>query len=465
MPSLNSILAGARTALMAQQAAVQVTSHNISNAATDGYTRQRPELVTNYPVFMPEGVFGTGVSLGNIGHLRDTLLDNTYRSQHSSFSTFERRAELLSRIEALYGEPSSTGLGATLDAFLSSWSDLANNPMNDTARSVLREAAQRLTGQFQRIAGGLEEVRSSAVSRLQNDVSELNRLTSEIATLNVRIVAAEVGGTTAGDLRDMRDRAIDRMAGLVPVNVVPHADGSVGISAQGALLVDGGVAVSIQVTSSGGTWNVTTGRGVNVPFTEGSIGATLSVLRTDIPAARAELDTIARAIVQDVNGLHRTGTNPLGQTGIDFFDPAGLDALSIALSADVLGSERNIAAGSGSVDVDGNPVYRAGATDVALAIAALRDTRGNPLLGGRSFGEFYDAAVTRVGLDVQGAGMSRETYDALARQSDIRRTSVSGVSTDEELVNLIRYQNAYAAAARVITAADEMLRTVIGMAS
>jgi len=463
MPSLNSILANARTALTAQQAAVQVTSHNIANASTDGYTRQRADLVQNFPVYMPEGAFGTGVHLGGIGHLRDSLLDTTYRSQQSSFATYERRSELLSRIEELYGEPSETGLGAALDSFLSAWNDLANHPLNETSRSVLRESAERLNGQFHRIATGLEHVRASAVTRLEQDVAELNRLTSEIADLNVRIVAAEVGGTTAGDLRDMRDRAIDRMSALVPVTVVRHADGSVGISAQGALLIDGAEAVSVEASSAGGTWAVTTSRGRVVPLTEGSIGATLTALRDDIPAARAEIDAIAHAIVEDVNALHRAGTNPLAQTGIDFFDPNGVDALTIALSADVAASPLAIAAGAGTVDANGDPVYQAGSTDVALAIAALRDATGNARLGGRSFGDAYNAAVTRVGLGVQSATISQETYEALAQQADARRVSVSGVSTDEELVNLIRYQNAYAAAARVVSAADEMLQTVIGM--
>jgi len=464
MPSLNSILANARTALSAQQAAVQVTSHNISNAATEGYTRQRPELVTNYPVFMPEGAFGTGVRLGGIGHLRDSLLDTTYRSHQSSYSTHERRSELLSRIEELYGEPSETGLAASLDSFLSAWSDLANNPLNETARAVLRESASRLTGQFHRLAAGLEQVRSSAVTRLEQDVSELNRVTREIADLNVRIVAAEVGGTTAGDLRDMRDRALDRMAELVPVTVVPHGDGSVGVSAQGALLVDGAEAVAVEASSAGGAWSIVSSRGRTLTLTEGSIGATLAALQTDIPNARAELDTLARAIVEDVNALHRTGTNPLAQTDVDFFDPNGLDALTISLSADVTADPRAIAAGTGTVDGGGNPLYQAGTTDIAMAIAALRDATGNPLLGGRSFGDAYDAAVTRVGRDVQSSTISRDTYQALAQQADTRRASVSGVSTDEELVNLIRFQNAYAAAARVVSAADEMLQTVIGMA-
>jgi flagellar hook-associated protein 1 FlgK len=197
------------------------------------------------------------------------------------------------------------------------------------------------------------------------------------------------------------------------------------------------------------------------------LGASIRVLTTDIPAARAELDAIARAVVGEVNAIHTTGTNPLGQTGIAFFDDFGdittVTAGNIALSAAVVADHRAIAAGAGVLDPNtGTVVYAAGTNDVAMGLAGLRNATVASL-GNDSIGGFYTSAVTRLGSDVRAASDGAEIHSALAAQADTRRLSVSGVSIDEELTQLIRFQNAYAAAARVITAADELFESVIGM--
>jgi flagellar hook-associated protein 1 FlgK len=214
---------------------------------------------------------------------------------------------------------------------------------------------------------------------------------------------------------------------------------------------------------------VITSRGLTLDATSsGSIPASLTVLNRDIPAARAQLDTMARAVVGDINAAHAAGTNPLGQTAIAFFDDFGnlasVSAANISLSSAVLADARAIAAGTGGTDpVTGNPVYKAGTGDIALAISQLRDATANPALGGASIGGFYAALVSKVGLEVRTANENTVAGNALVSQADIRRQSVSGVSIDEELVQLIRFQNAYAAAARVVTVADEMLQELVNM--
>ncbi|MGH7505954.1 MAG: flagellar hook-associated protein FlgK [Longimicrobiales bacterium] len=465
--SIGSILSNARSAMAASQAAINTTTHNIANAQTEGYSRKRVELVTGVPAMMPYGELGTGVRIQDIGRVRDRLLDVTFRNQTTNASAYNRRGELLSQIESLYGEPSASGLSSSLDVLWNSWADLGNDPQNDAARMVTRQAGQNVANQLERLAGGLDQLRETSDLRLRQEVGELNQYTAQVAALNQQIVAAESSGQTAGDLRDARDRAIDAIASIATVTVLERSDGSAAVIAGDATLVDGNDSQTLGVDTTGGTYRLVSARGTVVSAPGGSTGATMAVLNTDIPAAMTELDAIAQALVSSVNALHTTGMSPDGQTGINFFDDLGdvttVTARNLKLSDEVLADHRAIAAGAGVLDTStGTIVYAAGANDVATGLATLRD---DPLaaLGNRSIGAYYSTAVTRVGTDVRAAVDTAAVNETLASQADIRRQSVSGVSIDEELVQLIRFQNAYAAAARVITAADELFATVIDM--
>lgn len=467
--SIGSILSNARSALTGNQAAINVTAQNISNAETEGYSRKRAEIITANPYMTPDGQLASGIDVKNVTRIRDRLLDVAYRSSSSDAAGSRRRSELLGQIESLFGEPSTTGLSESLDRMFDAFSALAADPLSTADRTVVRSTAEQVIAQLRRFTSGLDQLAVTTAQRVTSDAAEVNRLTSEIAGLNVRIVAAEAGGQTAGDLRDMRDLAVDRLSTYLPVQVIERSSGAIGVSVSGAMLVDNADATTVSLDTTGGSYRLLTSRGLTIdPTSSGSIAAAITVLNKDIPAARAQLDTIARAIVGDINAAHATGTNPLGQTGINFFDDFGnlasVTAANIALSADVRADVRAISAGTGGTDpITGNPVYRAGTGDIALAISQLRDGTANPALGGTSIGAFYASLVSNVGLAVRNAGENAIANEAMVSQSDIRRQSVSGVSIDEELVQLIRFQNAYAAAARVVTVADEMLRELVNM--
>jgi flagellar hook-associated protein 1 len=465
--SIGSILSGARSALQANQAAINTTSQNIANAQTPGYSRQRIDLRAGTPQMLPYGSVGTGVVIHDIPRVRDAMLDMTFRSQSADASGSGRRSELLSQIEGLYAEPSPRDLAASLDAFWGSWSDLAAQPTNDAARMSVRQAGEQLAAQLNRLSGGLDRIAGDASLRVRQDVAQLNTYASNVAALNQQIVAAESSGKTAADLRDARDLALDAIASLASVQVIERANGSVAVVAGDATIVDGSAAATLEVATTGGVYGLRTTRGTSVDPAGGVIGAAITVLNDDVPAARAELDAIARALVTEVNAAHEGGVNPQGVTGVAFFDDQGdiatVTARMLSLSAAVRADHRAIAAGAGVTDPNtGMDVYAAGTNDVALALAGLRDTPSAGL-GGVAIGSYYASAAVRIGSDVRAAADNAAINETLASQADLRRLSVSGVSIDEELVKLIQFQNAYSAAARVITAADEMFETVLGM--
>ena len=473
--SFGGILSNARTALTAAQTAIGVTSDNIANASTPGYSRKRAEIASGYPLTMPEGQVGTGVFVRDIARLRDTLLDRSFRDASSGGAAASTRSSVLGQLEGLFGEPSDTGFGAALDAFYGGWSDLASHPTSDAARTVVRERGDQLAMQFRRLASGIQQLTADTELRVNVELDRVNELTRQIAQLNVAVVAAESGGNSAGSLRDQRDLLVDEVASLAPVTVLDRGNGAVAVVLGGVTLVDGDNATALRLDTTGGAFTVRTSRGVAVDLAgSGSIGGGLSLLSSDLPRARETLDVLAREIARGVNTAHAAGMNPDGDTGVLFFhapvdalDPTLIDysqvnASNLGLSAAVQSSTRAIAAGS-ATDVAGVPTYAPGNTDVASAIAALRDDASSAGLGSRSAGEFYDGLVTRLGLAKRSADDEVQVQSTLTMQAESRRDSVSGVSTDEELVNLIRFQNAYSAATRVISTVDEMMQTLLDM--
>lgn len=456
MSSIGGILSAAARALVTHQKAMAVTTHNISNAETEGYSRQRAVLGTSEPMITPDGLIGTGVELKDIERMRDPLLDDIYRGETSTASFHGERAEQLGRIEQVFGEPSDTGLMAALDAFWNAWSDLATDPLSDAARSVVRERGLALSDRFWQLSAGLSDIKTAGHHRVDGLVARTNELASHIASLNGRIVSAEAGGAQAGDLRDARDTALDELGELVDIQVVGRDNGGIGVYIEGQALVDGTSTRSLVRATAGGSTELRfEGRSTPIRAPGGRIGALIGVIEDELAAAQTQLDGLAGDLVARVNALHRTGVNASGDTDIPFFDPAGTTANNVRLSAEVQGDPAAIAAGTGAADGS----YQAGENDVALEIQRLRDVPA----GSGVLAERYTELVARTGSKVASAESSAEVHETLARQADTRRKSVSGVSVDEELTIMIRQQAAFGAAARIVGRADEMLQTLLGM--
>lgn len=454
MSTIGSILSTARTAVTTHQAAVQVSSNNISNVQTEGYSRRRAMLAENPAIRNAFGSFGQGVGITDVSRARDVFLDAAFRRETSSAAQFGARRDLVGQIEAVFGEPSETGLASSLDAFWSSWSDLANNPSSGTAKSMVRQRGEQVASTLNSFSKRLTELGELTRERLDSDVSSFNRLTTQLAELNGKIVSAETGGNTASDLRDERDRVLDGLSGYASVQTMQREDGSFAVLMSGRSVVDGVQSKKLELAPGAPLALRLEGSATTIGAVGGKLGAVLGMINTDLPAARAKLDTLADGIVREVNAVHTTGWAEVGGTwvtGTDFF--TGTGAAGIGLSAEVSGSAAYVAAGNASGATGNN--------QVALALAALREDRG--AVGGMSFNDFYAEVVTGVGLDVDSADKSATMHETLAFEADARRQSVSGVSVDEELVKLMSHQQAYMAATRLINVADEMTQAILNL--
>ncbi|MCC6928928.1 MAG: flagellar hook-associated protein FlgK [Gemmatimonadaceae bacterium] len=486
MPGIGSILSIARSALAAHQVAMQTTSQNVANADTEGYSRQRAELSTSYPQKFPFFTVGTGVQVNGIVRMRDQLLDASFRREVASRDGFNVRSELLGEIESITGEPSDTGLANTLDEFWNSWNDLANTPGNATAQSVVRQRGAQVAYTLNTYASRIDDVANRTRDNLTTMVGELNTLTGQVATLNRQIKSMEVTGEEAPDLRDARDRLADQLAQMAGVRTEMQADGTMGIYLGSMMLVDATNARALDVRISGNATSVGfVGDPEPAQVVGGKAGQMMAFLNTDIPTVKSELDSLARGLVNGVNELHASGWTAAGDalgnanwvaangpTGsrVNFFDAAFTTAGEIRLSAEVTANAQVIASG----DVQNAP----GNNTLALALGALRDDQGMAALQarmganfatqigfqtGQSFGDHYNLTITNLGVKSADTTRQFEIYDTLTQQTENRRASVSGVSIDEELTLMLRHQQAYTAASRLVTAADEMAQTILNM--
>ncbi len=474
MSSIAGTLSIARSAMQAAQAALQTTSQNIANAGVEGYTVQRVNVAAAHPVNYTYGNVGTGVVVQGITQARDRLLDTQFRAATGSASYQKATNSTLSRVEQVFGEPSSTGLANSLDQFWNSWSDLSTDPTSLAARGVVRQRGNEVAGMLNGFAAQLDSIATGTRTSLALDIGKVNQLATQVAQMAPAIVAAEAGGQSANDLRDARNRLLDQMSSLVNVQVIDRADGAVGVYLGGRTLVDGTSAH--QVTMSGTQPIVLTFAGETsaLPPVGGRIGAAVTSLDTQIPGVIRDLDTLAGTLVRQTNAIHTTGVTftaaaPGGTPAGNFFDQDP----TITGSADPFQTARGIRVSAAMANVANIAAAGAGATgvgngDVANRLAALRDTSFSlPSASGAmvsgSMGAFYRYTVTDVALATSQSASQSQVQDTLVSQADTRRQSVSGVSTDEELVNMIKQQQAYQAAAKLIGVIDEMTQTLINL--
>lgn len=468
MSGISGILSVARTALLAHQSALEVTGNNIANAETPGYTRQTLMLGQGDPRVTPYGNFGTGVRISTVARNREALLDQDVRAQLAPSTHASTRRDMLQRIERVFGEPSPTGLATSLDAFWNAWSDLAANPTNMGARTVVRQRAEALTERFHTYARELTDLQSSVQSQASLKVDDVNRLSGEIARVNQQIVASEAGGHTANDLRDTRDMLLDSLGKLVPVTVIDRADGSNQVMLGGRPLVDGTSVNTIGITASLPLEVRMNSETTALRTMGGELGALLELANTDLANIRTSLDDLAAALVDDVNALHVTGWSPTaggagnwdplnGPTGsgVAFFSDNAINrtAGGIQLSAAVAASANAIAVGA--------TLNATGDNTIALQIAELRSDSPSAL--GGSFGGAFQSMIADLAGAARAAADSAEVRTTLMQQAESRRDAVAGVSTDEELMRLMRYQQAYTAAAKIVQTVDEMMDALINL--
>lgn len=457
MPSAFLGLDIAYRALQASQQALQTASHNIANANTPGFSRQEALLASSRPYTVPTlggylsaGQVGTGVIVTAMRRFRDAFLDLQIRQETQTLKMTTTQRDTLRQIEMVLPEPSDSGLSKLLDRFWNSWADLSNEPQSPAFRAGVRQEAANLCAALNSANQQLRDLLSNQDTQIAIKVQEVNNIAEQIAALNAEIQKVQLAGNQPNDLRDERDLLLDKLAGLVNITYRESEAGAVSVFIGGTPLVFDFKANSLAAAPGGEIrWSSDPPGASTLEVHSGELGGILRS-RNAVLSKISEMDQLANAIKDAVNTIHRQGIGLNGSTGLDFF--VGDGAGSISLSDEVLASIENIAA-AGAADSPGDG-------SKAAEISALRSTALADL-GNVTAGDFYSALITQLGTDTKGADDASRNQEALVQHLERQRESLSGVSLDEEAANLVRFERAYQAAARVMTTVDEMLDRLI----
>ncbi len=460
MSTLGGILNTGRQALLLEQLAMQIIGNNTANVNTEGYSRRRLDLVTSPAMLRANSwLFGSGVDVGGLGRIRDSILDRQYRNSSTDLGYWSQLEESLNGVEQVFNEFGGSAVSDHLQDFWNAWQDLANDPENMSSRTNLVNSAQTLAASLRHTHQGLVSNRADLDQQFVQEVRELNQITSEIASLNVEIVNLEAQSGEASDLRDRRDLLLDKLSQYVPISSHENEDGAVNVYLGGQILVQVEHAEMLSVTGFA-DGNLTLHRvswainSQSVNLGQGKLGATLAARDENLPEAIEKLNNFATSLVTEVNSRHVTGYGLSGSNGFDFWDASTTSAGDIAVDSAIIGDVSLIATAS-SADSPGD-------NSIALLIGELQTERVLEN-GTASLSEYYSNFISNIGSQALSASERRSTEEGVVNLLEERRQSVSGVSMDEEMANLIKVQKSYEAAAKLVTTVDEMMQTILDM--
>ncbi|WEG11247.1 flagellar hook-associated protein FlgK [Pullulanibacillus sp. KACC 23026] len=464
--------------LAAQQAALTTTGHNIANANTPGYTRQSAvfQATNAIPVAglssdTTTGQLGTGVEVAQITRLRDSFLDTQYRNENTDLGYWTAKSDTYTKIEDAINEPSDQGLAATMDTFFESWQELANDPDSSSTRAVVRQDAVAVTDSFNAISSSLDQMQSDLHNVITTNTDDVNSLATQIANLNDQISRLVPNDYQPNDLYDQRDNLIDQLSNLVDVQVTPGDSGMVNISVGSGSLVSGKTSNTLSVgfdSDSGlvdpdqieiGGNKVTLQSGELLGDME-SYGILGQEDQSIIPSMKAKINSLATTFADAVNTAHKNGLNLDNINGVsdekvDFF--VGTSAGDMQVNPEIMNSLNLIAAAK--VESDGQSSTGNGQN--AMDIYNIKSTNLNFPGTTTNVDDYYQNIVGQLGIDSQESQRMEDNAQTIVQQVDNRRQSVSGVSLDEEMTNMIRFQQAYNSSARMVSVMNDCLDKII----
>ncbi|MBO0589092.1 flagellar hook-associated protein FlgK [Sporosarcina sp. E16_8] len=485
--------------LFTQQSALYTTGHNISNANTLGYSRQRVnmEATAGFPGVglsagtMP-GFLGTGVQAGSIQRIRDGFVDQQYRQESNKLGYWDSQTKAISQMEDVMNEPSAYGLQKSLSEFWQSLQDLAVNPENGGARAVVVQNGQAVADSFNYMHKSLTEIQTNLGKEIDVSAGQVNSILIQISELNAQIKQVEPNGYLPNDLYDARDTLLDELSSYFPIETsyepsggraLAIAEGSVTVSMKingtPVVLVQGDKSATLETNPRALVEDATKNNlpisGIDITKIDGTkqlvehtnllnLGKLKSLMNSYgtsddkgmYPKMIAELNKMAAAFGDQMNIVHTSGTDINGVKGGNFFDtkgPGPFTAGNIVVSDALAKDPSKLAASDSTGTEEGNGKNAKKLGDVLFAkLDALE---------GSTIQTYFQGVIGQLGVD--GRQAERMTFNTTTLLGAVanRRDSISSVSLDEEMTDMIRFQQAYNASARMITVVDETLDKII----
>jgi flagellar hook-associated protein 1 FlgK len=458
----------ARTALWAQQRAMDVTGQNIANINTVGYSRQRAELqslggTAVAATYATSNNVGEGVSADKVTRIRDAFLESRAQLETATTASLTVADKTLGQIEDAFREPSDTGIQAQLSDMWNAWGDLHQNSTNPGPRSEVLERTQTLVSGIRTTRAALDQQWGSNFDGLQTLVQDVNATATSIADLNDSIRRATAAGLPSNELADKRDTLVLKLSEQIGATATPADGGGVTVSVGGTTLVSGASALTLKMVGSSDPDDL----GTNPPRIMTDPGGTLvrpggiaegqlTAMTATIPQYRNAIDSMAKNLALTLNTAHEAGYDQDGNQGGALLDdgagdPTKITAANLTLAVTdgrkLAASTLSPAAAGGSPS--GDSTNADGIFQLSLSTTGTDAT--------------YRKMIVGLGVQAQTATSRVSSQSVISAQVDASRESVSGVNIDEEMSNLLQYQHAYAAAGQLVSTINDMLDTLINM--
>jgi flagellar hook-associated protein 1 FlgK len=464
----NTLNLGARS-MVAEELGVEVTGQNLANANNAAYTRQTVQLQTSTPTPSSLGLQGTGVEAASIQQVSNQLINGQIQSEASVGGYWNSQQTALENAQTQLDEflnlsssstssstTTSTDLSDQLNSLFNAFQSVATSPTDSTARQSLINTAQTLASSFNQASQNLSALNSQLNTSVGGDVTSANQLLSDIASLNGQIAKATASGGTANDLVDSREADLENLAKLVNTQTTANSDGTISVSIGGQELVSGSKLSDSLATYADADGNLlvqTAASATPLTLTGGSIQGTIDARDGALATLRGGLDTMASTLITQVNGIYQNGYDLNGNSGADFF--TGSDAGDIGVNSALLTDPSQVQAAGANAPGDNT---------VALALAQL-GSQSLTALNNQTFSGACSLDVENFGDALSNANDQVTNYNSVNTMLLNQRDSVSGVSLEEEMANLITYQKAYETSAQIISTVNQMLTTVVNLKS
>ncbi|MBI3544814.1 MAG: flagellar hook-associated protein FlgK [Deltaproteobacteria bacterium] len=469
---ITNVMNTGKSGLFANRASLATTGHNIANVNTEGYSRQRVEQVASAP--HPAGAInvGTGVHAVNIHRINDEYLTMQIANEMKNLGQYEEKDMAMAQTGNIFNEINDSGVNKLMANFFNEFRKLGNEPESEAMRVTVRESADQLIGDFHRISTSIRDVQKNVDVRIEANVRQVNELVQRVAHLNEDIKRLELKAGETGDLRDSRDNCIKKLSTIIDISVASNEKGelTIGIANGVGPLVSGSQFNVMSVQKMKGDGEAGTPEGalqirvenfaspdITHKLVNGRLGGLVESRDSIIGKMMKRVDELAFVFSQKVNEIHRQGYNMNNGTGTDFFkelDSVEGAAAAMSLSAAVRDDANNIATALGPDSPGDNRLVQ--------QIARLQHMR--VMSGGRStFDDHFNATVADLATINAKNKSVLDHQGHIVSQLEKFREAVAGVSLDEETTNLVQFQHAFDACAKVIKVADEMLESVLRM--
>jgi flagellar hook-associated protein 1 len=450
MPGLFTALATSANTLNVYEQVFQSISDNVENANTPGYAKQQMSPVPM--AFDPAAGLSGGIAPGKLESSRNEYAERAVQDDNSAWGYSDELSSQLSGIQPLFDVTGTSGLPNALDQFFQSFSALSITPNDAVARSTVLNQADQLAQEFNGMATGLANASTALNSALQNATDTVNNLAADIAAINRQIQHNGGQANTATDAALHND--LESLSEYVGFNALKQSDGTVMVlmgNQTPVVIGDQSYAISAQPDDTGAVViEDSNGDDVTSQLSGGRLSALADMKNTELPELSGQLNQLATGVADAVNNVLAAGVDQNGDPGTPMFsyDTSNDAAFSIqftGMTTDELAAATADAPGGNSN---------------ALALNQLGAT---PQINGLTFMQFYGQLAGQVGSHLETAQTDASTQQDLLTQARSMRSEISSVSLDEEAAELIQYQNAYEATAKIVTTLDSLTQTTIQM--